>query len=491
VRAEIERWLLATFAVSVSTDTGTYPRTSHSRIFKADRYGAVGGSAHGGSGRCAYLGRFNIKGVGPTPLVPPGLQSHSDGRLFLIDAIREAIYAEICHAESIKGAVRTVAIIGMGGKAGDTANPHCLIVRPNFVRPAHFERSLYFGTAGTKQSDQFKDAERVEAVKSFVAEGGSGLISIVGDLANQFGSLDAMRMVQGKYTSSNVSLSGEVADFGSFRFLRNWRYMRFIKSDQDIFGKDMEYFKRSAIGWAKIFALPAEERGTIVAAINQSHRSGFVRIIEAVLGDGEIVKIRDKICDMFYKLYLQGAKGSNFNDGWLFPEPTSVFDKNLLLPLRDFIAQAGISTNRASSVISKTALWVTPRKGILYSEVNSEIKDLLISSNTMRWPRRIADLIRTLVSKNRRVFCGESNDYTPIGHYWSSAMTVRYMLERASGQHYAFVYTGSGAGVVGRGPGMRVECDRDAASRGWEVRLADQVTNLPAADVIYRNLFRF
>ncbi|RNL00808.1 MchC protein, partial [Xanthomonas vasicola pv. vasculorum] len=41
------------------------------------------------------------------------------------------------------------------------------LIRPAFLRLAHFERSLYFGTSGSSNSDQFQDSLRVKDAVHF------------------------------------------------------------------------------------------------------------------------------------------------------------------------------------------------------------------------------------------------------------------------------------------------------------------------------------
>ncbi len=55
---------------------------------------------------------FQVKGIGITPLLAQNMsKSHSHGKLFLDEAISEAIWGEICHRHLPYGSIRTLAII--------------------------------------------------------------------------------------------------------------------------------------------------------------------------------------------------------------------------------------------------------------------------------------------------------------------------------------------------------------------------------------------
>ena len=133
-KAQLHDWLIADFAFE------TAEADSADRTVRADRYGGTDGATHGGSGRCAVVGAFNAKGVGRTPLVPEGVDwTHAHGLLSLDEAVREAISAEIAHAELPYGAVPVIAILDGGGEywtPEGQSHRRAILVRPNFVRPA-------------------------------------------------------------------------------------------------------------------------------------------------------------------------------------------------------------------------------------------------------------------------------------------------------------------------------------------------------------------
>ncbi|WP_434137522.1 hypothetical protein [Photobacterium leiognathi] len=96
---EIEKFLLDEYSY-VSSDYTISNRldVDDKKIFLADCYGSRHEVCHGGSARCGFDGRFQVKGVGITPLLSQNMsKTHSNGKLFIDEAISEAIWGEICH----------------------------------------------------------------------------------------------------------------------------------------------------------------------------------------------------------------------------------------------------------------------------------------------------------------------------------------------------------------------------------------------------------
>lgn len=239
VHNSVSRHILNTFGVKSERDTSSSLR----RILTADRYGGTVGTLHGGSGRVGSSGGLNAKGIGPTPLVPKSLTDHSDGALSLVEAIREAICAEVASVELPYGAVPVVAIIAcdpLDMRQG-------IVVRPNFIRPAHFERSIFFGSSGFVGSDQWIDAVRVKDMASFFALSGEGsnvgtqITGMFSRLSQMCGAAFANRLWQGKFLTSNVTICGEMVDFGSFRAVDSWS--AYYGEAEEVFGGEPAYIR--------------------------------------------------------------------------------------------------------------------------------------------------------------------------------------------------------------------------------------------------------
>ena len=226
IAAEIEHWLLQHFGVIADDSPGP-----SSTLF-AELYGGTHGIVHGGSGRAGSRDGFNAKGIGRTPLV--GTRSdfhHVHGSLWLYEAVREIIASEIADAELPRGAVPIVALLDTGQdlRFPDQLVRRGIIVRPDFVRPAIFERSVFFGTSGTPGSDQTLDAGRVRAAVEAAAAGSHpfamdlSIESMFVGISLQRGAGRALRLWQGQFTSSNVAIDGAWADFGAFCAMPDWR----------------------------------------------------------------------------------------------------------------------------------------------------------------------------------------------------------------------------------------------------------------------------
>ncbi|HYJ42182.1 MAG TPA: hypothetical protein VEW08_15420 [Steroidobacteraceae bacterium] len=257
-RAEFAARMLRHFAVTsrVSDLPGT---SACQHTLYADRYGGSGGALHGGSGRCGSKDGFIAKGIGKTPLVDEGVDRyHKNGRMSVAEATRETVNAEIANRELPWGAVPTVAIIdaGFDFPYGESAEPRraAIVVRPQFIRPAHFERSIFFGTGGHRDSAQFLDALRVrDATRAVVAAPSTypQLLEMFRRFAQQIGVARARRLWQGRFLSSNVSIDGALVDFGSFRAVPNWR--RTIGVAGECFGAEIEQLRQTFLSVAGFF----------------------------------------------------------------------------------------------------------------------------------------------------------------------------------------------------------------------------------------------
>lgn len=221
------------------------------RWLEADRYGGTAGARHGGSGRIGSYQRLNAKGIGRTPLVSNKVDpEHSNGLLPFREAVREAIFAEICNARLPYGALPIIAIIDTGlWHSFDKAKipERCaIVVRPTFIRPAHYERTIFYGDAGHPGSAQVLDAARVERAVQRSLEQPERYPTIRETFtrhAVQLGACRAHRLWMGKWLSSNVSVDGQLADFGSFRTVPTWH--RRVGMSGETFGSELDQLKRA------------------------------------------------------------------------------------------------------------------------------------------------------------------------------------------------------------------------------------------------------
>ncbi len=199
----------------------------------ADRYGGSGIGRNGGSGRNAVIGQVQIKGVGRTTLVSPETPaSHASGGAYLEECIREAIFSGVVAHDFPYGAVPVHEIVDTGecqwwpAPIQPAQERRVLLVRPLFVRPAHFERALGFDLPRRQQARE--DHDRVAAVleRSASILGADAFVALLDSFwpkwAHQLAYGFVHRLSHGNDTSSNISVDGRLLDFGAASALPSW-----------------------------------------------------------------------------------------------------------------------------------------------------------------------------------------------------------------------------------------------------------------------------
>lgn len=199
----------------------------------ADRYGGSGIGRNGGSGRNVVIGKVQIKGVGRTTLVSPETPaSHASGGAYLEECMREAIFSGVVAHDFPYGAIPVQEILDTGECQSwpDPIQPaqerRVLLVRPLFVRPAHFERALGFDFPRRQQARA--DHDRVAAVleRSASILGADAFVTLLDNFwpkwAHQLAYGFVHRLSHGNDTSSNISVDGRLLDFGAASALPSW-----------------------------------------------------------------------------------------------------------------------------------------------------------------------------------------------------------------------------------------------------------------------------
>jgi hypothetical protein len=211
----------------------------------ADRYGATGGSYFGGSGRCSIKDNYIIKGTGRTALASPYADAdHSNGLVEMGEAIREVIYSELFYHELPNQSVPILAVIDTGTKAyfnEDGAEKRvALVIRPFFVRPAHFERSIFYDhNPKQNQSTQPIDAKRVQFyAKHFSKENPKFFEQMWQGIVEQKAAERALRLWSGRFLTSNMEFTGKSVDFGMSSSLPGW--FKYYHHSKECFGEDSE-----------------------------------------------------------------------------------------------------------------------------------------------------------------------------------------------------------------------------------------------------------
>lgn len=215
-----------------------------SRTLLADRYGGQGVGRNGGSGRCAGAEWWQIKGVGPTPLVSESTPSgYAHGGLTLSEAIRETIWSQICQAVLPYGAVGSLAIVGTGTKTYPEADrsskvvQRALLIRQFAIRPAHYMRAANY--ISNDRNNRFIDSIRTQeairkiwGVSIFPVQTGdverdvenlnSSLRSMANRFAAQVAALRVRTIPHGALNCSNICCDGRLIDFGSMTALSDY-----------------------------------------------------------------------------------------------------------------------------------------------------------------------------------------------------------------------------------------------------------------------------
>jgi hypothetical protein len=199
----------------------------------ADRYGGTGIGRNGGSGRAVYVDGYHIKGIGRTPLVSRLTDTaHASGGAYLEECVREAVMSELVDAEFPFGAVPVLAIIETGQveiwqtDQGPKPERRCLLVRPAFLRPAHFTRAVEF--IGPVPTEGALDSRRVALTTRAALEhfGPSAFGQVWHRFwlrwAEQLAYGFIHRLNHGGNTESNIALDARLLDFGAMTALPNW-----------------------------------------------------------------------------------------------------------------------------------------------------------------------------------------------------------------------------------------------------------------------------
>lgn len=229
--------------ISEYSFTTTFKKT-YPKMFSAEIYGGKGMAFNGGGGRCGFDGKYQVKGMGANCLVGQSASSsYSDGMLPLHDAVHETIWGEVVNLIFPHGAVRAIAIISLSDDGPHLENSYRrgLLIREAVVRPAHFERSIYF-----RPKHEFKEiladyVERsIESIRCIVdflprpdfmdvdfpwdtltneKKFRFGIVELSKRFAENLAFSAAKNIYHGALSASNISIDGKWLDFGSITTL--------------------------------------------------------------------------------------------------------------------------------------------------------------------------------------------------------------------------------------------------------------------------------
>lgn len=199
-----------------------------------DRYGGRGLGRNGGSGRSSLVGDFYLKGVGQTPLLGMSTDAtHLSGGAYLEECAKEVVISEVVAAEFPWGCVPVTALCLTGESVvwaqqeGEKHERQCILARPPFMRPAHFERAIGFDPADLNEItlDQKRVLFSIDHLQARCATE-EGLLTELSEFwsrwSEQIAYGFAHRLSSGGLSTANVSIDGRWVDFGSWASLPSW-----------------------------------------------------------------------------------------------------------------------------------------------------------------------------------------------------------------------------------------------------------------------------
>ncbi|WOB28680.1 protein adenylyltransferase SelO family protein [Xanthomonas dyei] len=456
-RARVSASLLERFAVT-SLPTHCVAGSFGGQTLGADRYGGSGGAIHGGSGRCGSDGTLIAKGTGPTPLVSEAHDwSHSHGCLYLYDAIREAVASEILNAELPHGVVPIVAIIDAGFSLArtDADEPErcAILIRPAFLRLAHFERSLYFGTSGSSGSDQFQDSLRVRDAVHFAEEQaqhdaghsnglGFDLSQLYLRLAEQIAASRAHRLWTGRPTSDNITSNAQFLDFGGFRAVPSWKYG--TDGHGHFFGNEMRDVRHSLPSLAYFFKKYSRfdkaisDIDQLLTQIEQHMEAAFLNHCAEACALPESSPETAHFKDLLARYYREQQRID-----YAFDQPTKHTERHdwLFDHIRGKAtseSQIGEEITALLRALPSTVLhlcaanrWLRPRPRLSYRVSKHRAIKLVrsILADQSSGPERLSAFIATEVAVSRRIWKGLPSHWLVLGYASDQVSTALYFFD--------------------------------------------------------------
>ncbi len=428
-RRMLEEWLIDQYAFV--TDDGIVGAGERA-TFYADRYGATDGAAAGGSGRCGIRGTLNVKGVGRTPLVGDRVSvgiHHSHGSLWLDEAMREALFSELCAREAPFGVVPTLAVIDCGLEhhipEWRTTGRRALLIRPNFVRLAHMQRSIYFGSAGFPGSAQHIDAMRAkDAVQRLWFDGVArkalgvtvaNLEETVSRLAEQVAFLLASRLYVGGLNAANVTINGELVDFGGVRTVQGWQRTR-VADGLPLFGDDP-----SLLG--AIFSSLSFYREKYGRASNSPPRIGLApatawcanligaaleRRFNALSGSFDPAlqaQVARALLDFFSQQQRRRQAGGSFSDTDLPATGEAAADPfydQVLEVVEQVLGRDRTDPDEVVADVEQATLWARSRVALSHENIVKSFHDVLYAQDQSSMPAEMDALFDHLLSTAHR-----------------------------------------------------------------------------------------
>ncbi len=239
--------ILARFGYAAKSvfDEGDKGFCSEEKQVYADRYGSTSGLApHGGAGRAAVVDNYYVKGIGPTSLLGFGVDGlHSNGCVWLEEAMREFLFSELAHRILGKRARKIYAVIdtGVDSVIEGVKRRRALVLRGIPLRVSHLQRALMYKPFPMFHLD---DVKRVKEARRYamVSTRTHDMNEFCHRLAPLFGKTIAQchsrLFFQGGFTSGNVDVDGAIFDFGGARFVPTFLETSYESRGQ-LFGQEL------------------------------------------------------------------------------------------------------------------------------------------------------------------------------------------------------------------------------------------------------------
>ena len=420
----------------------------------ADRYGGTGIGHNGGSGRAAYVHGDQVKGVGRTPLVSVLTDElHGSGGAYLEECVREAICAELVAAEFPTGAVPVLAIIETGEvqvwetEHGPKQERRCLLVRPAFLRPAHFERAP--GFISTDPKEGAKDAARVRQTwaAALATYGADRMLAAYRQFwprwSAQLAYAFAYRLPHGGNTSSNIALDGRLLDFGAMAAMPSWARISTMIGGAPV-GMDMQFLVQAlqaqCVFWGRHVApqlAAPQQAGALLQAAGAVYQDTLYVEVLRVLGlsRAQSRAVLDSAAGEAIRQHLNRLLGRFQREQFTIfdgtPEPLVAWDVSWLWsdtppphlqPLRALLQAAHGAAGAAGTAalrtlaarcklrsLNRTGMYRDTAKETVYAALEGAAPGEQLT------PRRVAEFIDEYVVRNRRDSRHEPGDAAPVG----------------------------------------------------------------------------
>jgi len=222
----------AAWAVPLADEPASAYRGDDSATAWAEGYGGIGVGCNGGGARAGLVNRFQLKGIGPNPLVGRDQPYfHAYGGATLEECLLEALWSRVVAQVLPHGAVATYGVLTMGTQVRRkfprtnhaTHSARALAVREPTWRWGHAMRSTWFRPSTDTISFTW-DVQRTRAAIQALANTAPTPLETLNDVkqwvqsalsrqAQQIAAARAKRLMHGSLTPSNLSWSGAWLDF--------------------------------------------------------------------------------------------------------------------------------------------------------------------------------------------------------------------------------------------------------------------------------------